>query len=71
MLILPIMMFLTACRTVVSETSYVCPNLVDYSEQEQARVRAELNDLESDSQTKRFIVDYGKLRLLLRKSCEQ
>lgn len=61
-LLVTLPVLLTGCVTGSSRTEWVCPTLVEYTREEQARAVDELAALPIGSMVAKFVVDYGRLR---------
>lgn len=57
--------FLTGCAAATSEPS-VCPRVVEYTPEQQARAADELDALPADAMLVTMMADYGRERAMLR-----
>ena len=58
----PLVGFVVAACGADPITRYICPPLVEYSTDRQARLAAEVRAAPADAEWPDFIVDYGALR---------
>ncbi len=64
--LIPVGMLLAGCATAGSDPAAVCPPVVDYAPDVQARVAGEMEVASADAAWPDMIVDYGVLRAAVR-----